>query len=170
MLYRINLVLTLSSLAFKRGVYSPRGLYYNEDSQILFTSRSTIIHLRNWRFLMVNLNSTFVTKCSLDFFRRYFHQNSPFYRKIEAKTDCSEASNNVKHFCLFVYCISDSSSNLWSCKAMIEFRLMSQKEGVPNYTKTVEQLVVQTSFRRLPQQRAQFSNFTRKLTDCVPSP
>ncbi|VDD86440.1 unnamed protein product [Enterobius vermicularis] len=59
-----------------------------------------------------------------------------FSWKIEAKTDCSEASNNVKHFCLFVYCISDSSSNLWSCKAMIEFRLMSQKEGVPNYTKT----------------------------------
>lgn len=46
--------------------------------------------------------------------------------RLAAKTECSKRTNNVKFFSVYIDCNPDSESTLWSCEAVVEFRLLSQ--------------------------------------------
>ncbi len=52
-----------------------------------------------------------------------------------AKTECSKRTNNVKFFSVYIDCNPESESTLWSCEAVVEFRLHSQSETNPVFSR-----------------------------------
>ena len=58
-------------------------------------------------------------------------------RHLYVQSECSEDTDNVKCLGVYVCCNEESKSNLWSCNARIELRLVSQKEGVSDHTASV---------------------------------
>ncbi|VDN39822.1 unnamed protein product, partial [Gongylonema pulchrum] len=55
------------------------------------------------------------------------------YRRLAAKTECTKRTSNVKFFSVYIDCNPDSESTLWSCDAVVEFRLISQKPDVADF-------------------------------------
>ncbi len=54
---------------------------------------------------------------------------------LDARTECSERTGNEEFFSIYIYCNQDSESTLWSCEAEVLFRLISQKENIPDVSK-----------------------------------
>lgn len=48
------------------------------------------------------------------------------FRRLAAKTESSKRTNNTKFFSVYIDCNPESESTLWSCEAVVEFRLESK--------------------------------------------
>ncbi|VDM96127.1 unnamed protein product [Thelazia callipaeda] len=55
--------------------------------------------------------------------------------RLAAKTECTKRTSNVKFFSVYIDCNPESESTLWSCDAIVEFRLISQKPDIPNFSR-----------------------------------
>lgn len=64
-----------------------------------------------------------------------FHTIANLPWRLAAKTECTKRTNNVKFFSVYIDCNPESESTLWSCDAVVEFRLISQKIDVPNFSR-----------------------------------
>uniref|UniRef100_A0A1I7XHI6 MATH domain-containing protein n=1 Tax=Heterorhabditis bacteriophora TaxID=37862 RepID=A0A1I7XHI6_HETBA len=52
-----------------------------------------------------------------------------------AKTECTKRTSHVKFFSVYIDCNPESESTLWSCDAIVEFRLLSQKPDIPHFSR-----------------------------------
>lgn len=64
-----------------------------------------------------------------------FHMIANLPWRLAAKTECTKRTSNVKFFSVYIDCNPESESTLWSCDAVVEFRLISQKADVPNFSR-----------------------------------
>ncbi|KAH7693549.1 BTB/POZ domain-containing protein, partial [Aphelenchoides avenae] len=55
--------------------------------------------------------------------------------RLAAKTELSKRTSHVKFFSVYIDCNPESESTLWSCEAIVEFRLISQKTGGSDFTR-----------------------------------
>ncbi|VDN28999.1 unnamed protein product [Gongylonema pulchrum] len=62
-----------------------------------------------------------------------FHTIANLPWRLAAKTECTKRTSNVKFFSVYIDCNPDSESTLWSCDAVVEFRLISQKPDVADF-------------------------------------
>uniref|UniRef100_A0A914XR04 BTB domain-containing protein n=1 Tax=Plectus sambesii TaxID=2011161 RepID=A0A914XR04_9BILA len=58
-----------------------------------------------------------------------FHTIASLPWRLAAKTECSKRTNNIKFFSVYIDCNPESESTLWSCEALVEFRLIGQKSA-----------------------------------------
>ncbi|VDK76980.1 unnamed protein product [Anisakis simplex] len=66
-----------------------------------------------------------------------FHTIANLPWRLAAKTECTKRTSNVKFFSVYIDCNPESESTLWSCDAIVEFRLISQKPDTPNFSRQV---------------------------------
>ncbi|KAL3997457.1 BTB/POZ domain family protein [Acanthocheilonema viteae] len=64
-----------------------------------------------------------------------FHTIANLPWRLAAKTECTKRTSNVKFFSVYIDCNPESESTLWSCDAIVEFRLISQKADTPNFSR-----------------------------------
>uniref|UniRef100_A0A914C9G7 BTB domain-containing protein n=1 Tax=Acrobeloides nanus TaxID=290746 RepID=A0A914C9G7_9BILA len=64
-----------------------------------------------------------------------FHTIANLPWRLAAKTECTKRTSNAKYFSIYIDCNPESESTLWSCEALVEFRLISQKHGCPDFTR-----------------------------------
>uniref|UniRef100_A0A915AYA5 Uncharacterized protein n=1 Tax=Parascaris univalens TaxID=6257 RepID=A0A915AYA5_PARUN len=64
-----------------------------------------------------------------------FHTIANLPWRLAAKTECTKRTSNVKFFSVYIDCNPESESTLWSCDAIVEFRLISQKPDTPNFSR-----------------------------------
>lgn len=64
-----------------------------------------------------------------------FHTIANLPWRLAAKTECTKRTSNVKFFSVYIDCNPESESTLWSCDAVVEFRLISQKADTPNFSR-----------------------------------
>lgn len=58
-------------------------------------------------------------------------------RRLAAKTECTKRTSNMKFFSVYIDCNPASESTLWSCDAIVEFRLISHKSNIPHFSRQV---------------------------------
>ncbi|VDM56318.1 unnamed protein product [Angiostrongylus costaricensis] len=56
-------------------------------------------------------------------------------KRLAAKTECTKRTSNVKFFSVYIDCNPESESTLWSCDAVVEFRLLSQRPDIPHFSR-----------------------------------
>ncbi|VDK17666.1 unnamed protein product [Anisakis simplex] len=54
---------------------------------------------------------------------------------LEAKLECSERTESIAYLNISATCNPENESNLWSCYATVDFQLVSQKSGTPNFSR-----------------------------------
>ncbi|KAI1721579.1 MATH domain-containing protein [Ditylenchus destructor] len=64
-----------------------------------------------------------------------FHTIANLPWRLAAKTECTKRTSNVKFFSVYIDCNPESESTLWSCDAVVEFRLISQKSSSADFTR-----------------------------------
>uniref|UniRef100_A0A1I7Y2H8 BTB domain-containing protein n=1 Tax=Steinernema glaseri TaxID=37863 RepID=A0A1I7Y2H8_9BILA len=64
-----------------------------------------------------------------------YHMIANLPWRLAAKTECSKRTSNVKYFSVYIDCNPESESTLWACDAQVEFKLLSQRAGVLDYTR-----------------------------------
>ncbi|KAJ1363595.1 BTB and MATH domain-containing protein 38 [Parelaphostrongylus tenuis] len=64
-----------------------------------------------------------------------FHHIANLPWRLAAKTECTKRTSNVKFFSVYIDCNPESESTLWSCDAVVEFRLLSQRPDVPHFSR-----------------------------------
>uniref|UniRef100_A0A915EKE2 BTB domain-containing protein n=1 Tax=Ditylenchus dipsaci TaxID=166011 RepID=A0A915EKE2_9BILA len=64
-----------------------------------------------------------------------FHNIANLPWRLAAKTECTKRTSNVKFFSVYIDCNPESESTLWSCDAVVEFRLISQKSSSADFTR-----------------------------------
>ncbi|VDD93455.1 unnamed protein product [Enterobius vermicularis] len=63
----------------------------------------------------------------------YMIANLPW--RLAAKTECTKRTSNMKFFSVYIDCNPASESTLWSCDAIVEFRLISHKSNIPHFSR-----------------------------------
>ncbi|VDO62263.1 unnamed protein product [Haemonchus placei] len=66
-----------------------------------------------------------------------FHHIANLPWRLAAKTECTKRTSHVKFFSVYIDCNPESESTLWSCDAVVEFRLLSQRPDVPHFSRQV---------------------------------
>ncbi|RCN44489.1 hypothetical protein ANCCAN_09480 [Ancylostoma caninum] len=66
-----------------------------------------------------------------------FHHIANLPWRLAAKTECTKRTSHVKFFSVYIDCNPESESTLWSCDAIVEFRLLSQRPDVPHFSRQV---------------------------------
>nr|CDJ89257.1 MATH and BTB:POZ domain containing protein [Haemonchus contortus] len=64
-----------------------------------------------------------------------FHHIANLPWRLAAKTECTKRTSHVKFFSVYIDCNPESESTLWSCDAVVEFRLLSQRPDVPHFSR-----------------------------------
>ncbi|PAV90569.1 hypothetical protein WR25_13249 [Diploscapter pachys] len=64
-----------------------------------------------------------------------FHLIANLPWRLAAKTECSKRTSQVKFFSVYIDCNPESESTLWSCEAIVEFRLLSQRADQPHFSR-----------------------------------
>ncbi|EPB77836.1 MATH domain protein [Ancylostoma ceylanicum] len=64
-----------------------------------------------------------------------FHHIANLPWRLAAKTECTKRTSHVKFFSVYIDCNPESESTLWSCDAIVEFRLLSQRPDVPHFSR-----------------------------------
>jgi hypothetical protein len=64
-----------------------------------------------------------------------FHNIANLPWRLAAKTEQTKRTSNVKFFSVYIDCNPESESTLWSCEAIVEFRLISQKPDGADFTR-----------------------------------
>lgn len=64
-----------------------------------------------------------------------YHNIANLPWRLAAKTECTKRTSHVKYFSVYIDCNPESESTLWSCDAVVEFRLISLKDGVPDFSR-----------------------------------
>ncbi|ULU06456.1 hypothetical protein L5515_014490 [Caenorhabditis briggsae] len=55
--------------------------------------------------------------------------------RLAAKTEKSKRTSDAKFFSVYIDCNPDSESTLWSCDAVVEFRLVSRNRAIPAFSR-----------------------------------
>lgn len=55
--------------------------------------------------------------------------------RLAAKTEKSKRTSEAKFFSVYIDCNPDSESTLWSCDAVVEFRLVSRNRTIPAFSR-----------------------------------
>ncbi|CAJ0962624.1 unnamed protein product, partial [Mesorhabditis belari] len=64
-----------------------------------------------------------------------YHNIANFPWRLAAKTECTKRTSHKKYFSVYIDCNPESESTLWNCDAVVEFRLISHKDGVPDFSR-----------------------------------
>ncbi|CAJ0593526.1 unnamed protein product [Cylicocyclus nassatus] len=64
-----------------------------------------------------------------------FHYIANLPWRLAAKTECTKRTSHVKFFSVYIDCNPESESTLWSCDAIVEFRLLSQRPDVTDFSR-----------------------------------
>ncbi|VDN51133.1 unnamed protein product [Dracunculus medinensis] len=64
-----------------------------------------------------------------------FHIIANLPWRLAAKTECTKRTSNVKFFSVYIDCNPESESTLWSCDAVVEFRLLSHNSIISNFSR-----------------------------------
>ncbi|GMT01355.1 hypothetical protein PENTCL1PPCAC_23529 [Pristionchus entomophagus] len=57
-----------------------------------------------------------------------FHMIANLPWRLAAKTECSKRTSQLKFFSVYIDCNPESESTLWHCDAVVEFRLVNQRD------------------------------------------
>lgn len=55
----------------------------------------------------------------------------------------------MKFFSVYIDCNPESESTLWSCDAIVEFRLISQKSDIPNFSRQASHIFETKTISRM---------------------
>ncbi|GMR54367.1 hypothetical protein PMAYCL1PPCAC_24562, partial [Pristionchus mayeri] len=64
-----------------------------------------------------------------------FHMIANLPWRLAAKTECSKRTSQLKFFSVYIDCNPESESTLWHCDAVVEFRLVNQRDEKHHFSR-----------------------------------